>query len=152
MFRYGWLLHSVISHMRPLIHVPSKWEGVLGLQRHNGVKSGPTLHNLFTKESKTPPSERQSVVLFLFLACAWSVCSTPYRRWYLIYDWLFVWGTICGKVYYIQTKHRLGTRIKEHKDACLKYHMGKSAIPEHAVQVDVTGPRRFHNEWTGPWS
>ena len=29
-------------------------------------------------------------------------------------------------------KSRLGTQIKEHKDACVKYHMEKLVITEHA--------------------
>ena len=42
----------------------------------------------------------------------------------------------CGKVYIGETKRRLGTRIKEHKDACVKYHTEKSAIAEHAWTND----------------
>ena len=42
----------------------------------------------------------------------------------------------CGKVYICETKHRLGTQIKEHKDACVKYHVEKSASAEHAWTND----------------
>ena len=42
----------------------------------------------------------------------------------------------CGKVYIGETMRRLGTQIKEHKDACVKYHMEKSAIAEHAWMND----------------
>ena len=42
----------------------------------------------------------------------------------------------CDKVYISETKRRLGTRIKEHKDACMKYHMERSAIAEHVWKND----------------
>ena len=35
-------------------------------------------------------------------------------------------------MYIDETKRRLGTRIKEHKDARVKYHVEKSAIAKHA--------------------
>ena len=38
----------------------------------------------------------------------------------------------CGKVYVGETIRRLGTRIKEHKEACQSYSLDKSAIAEHA--------------------
>ena len=54
-----------------------------------------------------------------------------------------VWGTSlyshvepCGKVYIGETTRRLGTRLKEHKDACIKGFMDKSAIAEHAWTED----------------
>ena len=38
----------------------------------------------------------------------------------------------CGKVYIGETTRRLGTRLKEHKDVCIKGFTDKSAIAEHA--------------------
>ena len=38
----------------------------------------------------------------------------------------------CGKVYVGETIRRLGTRIKEHKEACQSCSLDKSAIAEHA--------------------
>ena len=38
----------------------------------------------------------------------------------------------CGKVYVGETIRRLGTRIKEHKEACQNCSLDKSAIAEHA--------------------
>ena len=38
----------------------------------------------------------------------------------------------CRKVYVGETKRRLGTRLKEHKDACVRCHTNKSTIAEHA--------------------
>ena len=38
----------------------------------------------------------------------------------------------CGKVYIGETKRRLGTRLKEHKDACVGGHTHKSVIAKHA--------------------
>ena len=38
----------------------------------------------------------------------------------------------CGKVYIGETKRRLGTRLKEHKDAFVRCQTDKSAIAEHA--------------------
>ena len=70
-------------------------------------KSGPTLHNLLTKVKDSLPINKQLNVIY-------EVRCT------------------CGKVYIGETKRRLGTRLKEHKNACVKYHMDKSAIAEHA--------------------
>ena len=42
----------------------------------------------------------------------------------------------CGKVYIGETKRRVGTRLKEHKDACVGGHTHKSAIAEHAWAED----------------
>ena len=36
----------------------------------------------------------------------------------------------CGKVYIRETKRRHGTRLKEHKDACIKGQTDKSAIAD----------------------
>lgn len=38
----------------------------------------------------------------------------------------------CGKAYIGETIRRLETRLKEHKDACIKQQTEKSAIAEHA--------------------
>jgi len=38
----------------------------------------------------------------------------------------------CGKVYIGETQRALGTRIKEHQDACRLCHTEKSAVAEHA--------------------
>ena len=38
----------------------------------------------------------------------------------------------CGQVYIGETKRRLETRLKEHRDACEKGMMEKSAVAEHA--------------------
>ena len=38
----------------------------------------------------------------------------------------------CGKVYICETKRRLETRLKEHKEACIKGQTTKSAIAKHA--------------------
>ena len=37
----------------------------------------------------------------------------------------------CGKVYVGDTQRRLEARVKEHRDACNKGDVGKSAIAEH---------------------
>ena len=42
----------------------------------------------------------------------------------------------CGKVYIGETKGQLGTRLKEHKDACVRNQTEKSAIAEHAWTND----------------
>ena len=42
----------------------------------------------------------------------------------------------CGKVYIGETKRRLGTRLKEHKDASVRCQTDKSAIAEHAWAED----------------
>ena len=51
----------------------------------------------------------------------------------------------CGKVYVGETQRRLGTRVKEHRDACMKGDTWKSAITEHQWdqqhQVDWDGTR-----------
>ena len=39
----------------------------------------------------------------------------------------------CGKVYVGETQRRLGTRVKEHRDACMKGDTWKSAIAEHQM-------------------
>ena len=74
-------------------------------------KSGPTLRGLLTKVKDPLPTEKQSGVVYEVL------CT-------------------CGKVYIGETKCRLGTRLKEHKDACAKCLMDKLAIAEHAWTND----------------
>ena len=70
-------------------------------------RSGPTLRSLLTKVKDPLPVEKQSNVVY----------EVP---------------CTCGKVYIGETKRRLGTRLKEHKDACAKCLTDKSAIAEHA--------------------
>jgi hypothetical protein len=74
-------------------------------------KSGPTLRGLLTKVKDPLPTEKQSSVVY----------EVP---------------CTCGKVYIGETKRRLGTRLKEHKDACVKCLTDKSAIAEHAWTND----------------
>ena len=74
-------------------------------------KSGPTLCNLLTKAKDPPLIDKQSNVVY----------EVP---------------CTCGKVYIGETKRRLEIRIKEHKDACMKCLMDKSAIAEHARMND----------------
>ena len=73
-------------------------------------KSGPTLRSLLTKVKDLLPREKQANVYKVS-------CS-------------------CGKVYISETTHRLGTRLKEHKDMCIKGFTDKSAIAEHAWTED----------------
>ena len=40
-----------------------------------------------------------------------------------------------------RTKHRLETRIKEHKDACIKCLTDKSGIAEHAWTINWAGTK-----------
>ena len=74
-------------------------------------RSGPTLGNLLTKAKDHLPINKQSNVVY----------EVP---------------CTCGKVYIGETKRRLGTRIKEHKDTCVKSLTDKSAIAEHAWTND----------------
>ena len=61
-----------------------------------------------------------------------------------------------GKVYCIgDTKKRLETRLKEHKEACIKYHTDKSLIAEHACSEEhpsTGGVLRFYSALATPWS
>ena len=43
---------------------------------------------------------------------------------------------MCGKVYTGETKRRLRTKLKEHKDAFVNYQTSKSAIAELAWSED----------------
>lgn len=74
-------------------------------------RSGPTLRNLLTKVKDPLPVTKQSNVVY----------EVP---------------CTCGKVYIGETKRRLETRLKEHKDACAKCLTDKSAIAEHAWTND----------------
>ena len=74
-------------------------------------KSGPTLRSLLTKVKDPLPREKQANVVY----------EVP---------------CTCGKVYIGETTRRLGTRLKEHKDACIKGFTDKSAIAEHAWTED----------------
>ena len=74
-------------------------------------RSGPTLRNLLTKVKDPLPIDKQSNVVY----------EVP---------------CTCRKVYIGETQRRLGTRIKEHKDACVKNLTDKSAIAEHARTND----------------
>ena len=73
-------------------------------------KSGPPLCNLLTKVKDPLPIDSQ--MSFYEVPCT------------------------CGKLYISETKRRLGKRLKEHKDACVKCHTDKSAIAEHAWTND----------------
>ena len=74
-------------------------------------KSRPTFCSLLTKVKDLLPIDKQSNV-FYEVPCT------------------------CSKVYIGETKRRLGTRLKEHKDACVKCHTDKSAIAKHAWTND----------------
>ena len=39
----------------------------------------------------------------------------------------------CGKVYIGETKRILGTKVKEHSDACMRCFTDRSAITEYAL-------------------
>ena len=69
-------------------------------------KSRRTLHSMLNKVKDTLPLGEQSNVVYCIL------CS-------------------CGQVYIGETKCRLETRMKEHRDACERGMMKKSAIAEH---------------------
>ena len=70
-------------------------------------RSGRTLRSMLTRVKDTLPLDKQSNVVYQI------PCS-------------------CGMVYIGETKRRLEIRVKEHKDACKKGLMEKSAIAEHA--------------------
>ena len=70
-------------------------------------RSGPTFRSMLTKVKDPLPVEKQANVVYKV------PCS-------------------CGKVYIGETKRRLETRLKEHKEACVKGQTTKSAIAEHA--------------------
>ena len=70
-------------------------------------RSGPTFRSMLTKVKDTLPVEKQVNIIYEV------PCS-------------------CGKVYIGETKRCLKTRLKEHKEACIKSQTTKSAITEHA--------------------
>ena len=70
-------------------------------------KSGRTIRSMLTKVKDTLPPGKQSNVVYRI------PCS-------------------CGQVYIGETKRRLETRLKEHRDACERGMMEKSAVAEHA--------------------
>ena len=70
-------------------------------------KSGRTLRSMLTKVMDTLPLGKQSNVVYRI------PCS-------------------CGQVYIRETRRRLETRLKEHRDACERGMMEKSAVEEHA--------------------
>ena len=70
-------------------------------------RSGPTFRSMLTKVKDPLPVEKHANVVYEV------PCS-------------------CGKVYIGETKRRLETRLKEHKEACVKGQTTKSAIAEHA--------------------
>ena len=70
-------------------------------------KSGRTLRSMLTKVKDTLPLGKQSNVVYRI------PCS-------------------CGQVYIGETKRRLETRLMEHRDACERGMMEKSAVAEHA--------------------
>ena len=74
-------------------------------------RSRPTLRSLLTKVKDPLPMEKQANVVY----------EVP---------------CTCGKVYIGETRRRLETRLKEHKDACIKGFTDKSAIAEHAWMED----------------
>ena len=74
-------------------------------------KPGPTLHSLLTKVKDPLPIEKQANIVY----------EVP---------------CTCGKVYFGETTHQLKTRLNEHKDACIKGFVDKSAIAEHAWTED----------------
>ena len=84
-----------------------------GSERCTGTtvfRSGPTFRSMLTKVKDPLPIEKQANVVYE-IPCT------------------------CGKVIG-ETKRRLGTRLKEHKDACVGGHTHKSAIAEHAWAED----------------
>ena len=74
-------------------------------------KSRPTFRSIFTKVKDSLPTEKQENVIYKILST-------------------------CERVYIGDTKCRLETRLKEHKDACIKGFMDISAIAEHAWRGD----------------
>ena len=65
----------------------------------------------------------------------WSESSLVLFVCRLLPSWLAPWFS-CGKVYIGETKCRLETHLKEHKDACIKGFTDKSAIAEHMWTED----------------
>ena len=74
-------------------------------------RSGLTFQSMLTKVKDPLPVEKQ----------ANDVYEVPYT---------------CGKVYIEETRRRFRTRLKVHKDACVRCQTDKSAITEHAWAED----------------
>ena len=70
-------------------------------------KAGRTLRSLLTRVKDHLPAEKQSMVVYQI------PCS-------------------CGRVCIRKTIRRLETRLKEHRDACSRGQIEKSAVAEHA--------------------
>ena len=70
-------------------------------------RSGPTLCSLLTKVKDPPPYGEASKYIVDEVLCT------------------------CGKVYIGKIRHQLKTRLKEHKDTCIKGFTDKSPIAEH---------------------
>ena len=71
------------------------------------IRSGPIFRCMLTKVKDLLPVKKQANVVYEV------PCS-------------------CGKVYIEETKRRLETRLKEHREACITGQTTKSAIAEHA--------------------
>ena len=74
-------------------------------------RSSPTLRSMLTKVKDPLPVKKQANVVYEVL------CT-------------------CGKVYIRVTRRCLGTRLKEHKDACARCQTNKSAIAEQVWADD----------------
>ena len=74
-------------------------------------KTGRTLRSKLTRVKDPLPLEKQAMVVYRI------PCS-------------------CGKVYIGKTIRRMESRLKEHKDACSRGQLEKSAIAEHAWRHD----------------
>ena len=75
-------------------------------------RSRPMVHSLLAKVKDPLPMEKQANVVFK-VPCT------------------------CGKVYIGETTRRLETRLKEHKEACIKDFTDKSAIADDAWMEDL---------------
>ena len=89
-------------------------------------KSGRTLRSVLTRVKDTLPLGKQSNVVYRI-------------------------PRSCGQVYIGETKRRLETRLKEHRDTCERGLMEKSAVAEHAwenhhpidwEEITSAGPRQ----------
>ena len=87
-------------------------------------KYGGTLRSMLTKVKDTLPLGKQSNVVYRI------PCS-------------------CGQVYIGETRQRLETRLKEHRDACERGMMKKSAVAEHAWENHH--PIHWKETTAGPW-
>ena len=76
-------------------------------------------------------SRRASLLIDLCRACILSVQSMMEKQ-----ANIYEVPCTCGKVYISETRCQLETRLKEHKDACIKGFTDKSAIAELAWTKD----------------